>query len=74
MTNEAINLTKKHLRLKSLNNLPTLPQNTDGTSKSLKQLITDFVQIQSQLQTEKLRADTYEADILTEFNITNVSD
>jgi predicted nucleotidyltransferase len=73
-TNESIRLTKKHLRLKNLNNLPTLPQNTDGTSKSLKQLISGFIQVQNQVQVEKLRADTYEVDILAEFNITDVSD
>ena len=54
--------------------LPTLPQNADGTNKSLKQLVNDFSQIKNQLQAEKQRADNYENDILNEFNITNIND
>ena len=63
-----------HLKAKNLKNLPTLPQNADGTRKSLRQLVNDFSQIQNQLQAEKQRADNYENDICQEFNITNVND
>ena len=57
-----------------MKSLPTLPQNANGTSKSLRQLVNDFSQIQNQLQAEKQRADNYENDILNEFNITNIND
>ena len=58
---------KSHLREKRLNNLPTMPQNSDGSNKSLKQLIGDFTQTKNQVE-------TYENDIRNEFNITKVSD
>ena len=73
-TQKTVKNTKGHLKVRSLNNLPALPQNTNGESMSLKKLIGDFTQIQNQVQVEKLRADTYENDIRKEFNITNVND
>ena len=51
-----------------LNNLPNLPPN-----KTLRQLIVDFATANTNWQNEKTRADTYERDILQEFNINDIN-
>jgi chromosome segregation ATPase len=73
-TQTTIRNVRLHLKVKNLRNLPTMPQNSDGTSKSLKQLINDFYSSKNQFQSEKIRADNYENDIRNGFNITNAND
>ncbi|CAJ0824578.1 6709_t:CDS:10 [Entrophospora sp. SA101] len=57
---QTVKNTKVHLKVRSLNNLPALPQNTNGESISLKKLIGDFTQIQNQLT--KLKKRPFQAD------------